>query len=100
MEADAEPAQQDDHCWTDDMASRVFKVFCALQNELMQTQVISLLLEWCETPEMREPAGGGRFSESTERQALGSDGGERHQGQGPRESQNRQEEKRAFSSQA
>ena len=29
MEADAEPAQQDDHCWTDDMASRVVKVFCA-----------------------------------------------------------------------
>ena len=56
MEADAEPAQQDDHCWTDDMASRVFKVFCALQNELMQTRMISLLVEWCETPEMRKPA--------------------------------------------
>ena len=31
------------------MASRSWKVSCIVKQELMQTRMISLLVEWCET---------------------------------------------------
>ena len=35
------------------MASRSWKVSCVLKQELMQTRMISLLVEWCETEDRR-----------------------------------------------
>ena len=40
--------------WTVSVADRVWKISCALRSELMQTKLISLLVEWCETPDQRQ----------------------------------------------
>ena len=39
--------------WTLEMASRSWKVSCVVKQELMQTRMISLLVEWCETEDRR-----------------------------------------------
>ena len=39
--------------WTLEMAARSWKVLCVLKQELMQTRMISLLVEWCETEDRR-----------------------------------------------
>ncbi|CAE7650574.1 unnamed protein product [Symbiodinium sp. CCMP2592] len=40
--------------WTVSVADRVWKISCALRSELMHTKLISLLVEWCETPDQRQ----------------------------------------------
>ena len=42
--------------WTDDLAEKTWKVCCVLKFELMQTRMISLIVEWCETEDQREAA--------------------------------------------
>ena len=39
--------------WTTAMAERAWKLSCTVRYELMQTRMISLLVEWCETEDMR-----------------------------------------------
>ena len=39
--------------WTTTMAERAWKLSCTIRYELMQTRMISLLVEWCETEDMR-----------------------------------------------
>ncbi|CAE7478378.1 unnamed protein product [Symbiodinium sp. CCMP2592] len=39
--------------WPLDMASRSWKVSCIIKQELMQTRMVSLLVEWCETEDRR-----------------------------------------------
>ena len=40
--------------WTQGLAKRAWQVSCAIRSELMHTRLISLLVEWCETPPRRE----------------------------------------------
>ena len=40
--------------WTLSLAAKAWKICYALKNELMHTKLISLLVEWCETPDRRE----------------------------------------------
>ena len=44
----------DSEPWTIALAAKVWKLSCAIRNELMYTKLISLLVEWCETPDKRE----------------------------------------------
>eukprot|EP00439_Symbiodinium_sp_Y106_P048856 s193_g6.t1 len=39
--------------WTLDMAEKTWKVSCTLKQELMQTRMIALLVEWCESEDKR-----------------------------------------------
>ena len=39
--------------WTTAMAERAWKLSCTIRHELMQARMISLLVEWCETEDMR-----------------------------------------------
>ena len=39
--------------WTVNLADRAFKLSCNIRHELMQTRMVSLLVEWCETEDMR-----------------------------------------------
>ena len=39
--------------WTTTMAERAWKLSCTIRHELMQTRMISLLVEWCETEDTR-----------------------------------------------
>ena len=39
--------------WTITMAERAWKISCTVRYELMQTRMFSLLVEWCETEDMR-----------------------------------------------
>ena len=39
--------------WTTTMAERAWKLSCTIRYEPMQTRMISLLVEWCETEDMR-----------------------------------------------
>ena len=39
--------------WTMNMAERSWKLSCNIRHELMQTRMVSLLVEWCETEDMR-----------------------------------------------
>ena len=42
--------------WTMDMADRAWKVSFTVRYELMQTRMISLIVEWCETEDQRMPS--------------------------------------------
>ena len=56
MEVQAENQRSDsggDGPWTLDMAEKAWKVSCALKQELMQTRMIGLLVEWCESEDKR-----------------------------------------------
>ena len=48
--------QQVGESWTNEMADKVWKICCVLRHELMQTRLISLVVEWCETEDMRNSA--------------------------------------------
>eukprot|EP00439_Symbiodinium_sp_Y106_P039547 s4459_g4.t2 len=51
--AHAQSGQGADDAWTLEMAWRSWKVSCIVKQELMQTRMISLLVEWCETEDGR-----------------------------------------------
>ena len=42
--------------WTTDKADDVFKLAFCLKHEFMHTRMISLIVEWCETEDQRQPA--------------------------------------------
>jgi hypothetical protein len=47
--------QLEQESWTQQLASKAWKLSHAIKFELMHTRVISLLVEWCETPDQRQP---------------------------------------------
>ena len=60
LDADDEVAPEQDQAadganseWPLEMAARCWKVSCIIKQELMQTRMISLLVEWCETEDRR-----------------------------------------------
>ena len=46
----------DQESWTSNFADNSFKMCCFLRSELMQTRMVSLIVEWCESEDQREPA--------------------------------------------
>ena len=55
-----EPTGVDDppkeESWTNNLADKAWKICHVLRHELMQTRLISLIVEWCETEHKRKPA--------------------------------------------
>eukprot|EP00438_Fugacium_kawagutii_P027022 Skav232520 [mRNA] locus=scaffold1096:926666:934699:- [translate_table: standard] len=59
-EADGEPVPprgdgKPTEAWTVALAKRVWKVGLSIRGELMHEKLVSLLVEWCETPQERKP---------------------------------------------
>ena len=56
MEDGEQESSNDGDTWTQQVASKAWKLSYSIKYELMNTRIVSLLVEWCETPDQRRPA--------------------------------------------